>query len=115
MAMSEFEVKRCERELEKFLSVHRPPVHVRNELDISYRLINQSVEIFEVTPDWKDPTEKMETPVAKGTYVKSQNIWKVYWHKSDMKWHRYDPMPEVKSIEDFLTTVGEDKHCCFFG
>jgi len=115
MAISEFEIKRCERELEKFLSVRRPPVHVRNELDIGYRLMNQSVEIFEVAPNWRDPAEKIENPVAKATYVKSQKIWKVYWHKSDMKWHSYDPMPVVKSIEDFLTAVGEDKHCCFFG
>jgi hypothetical protein len=32
-----------------------------------------------------------------------------------MKWHGYEPAPEVSSIEEFLALVGEDKHCCFFG
>lgn len=52
-AISEFEEKRCKRELEKFLAVHCPPVHIRNEVDIGYRLENQSVEIFEIRPHWK--------------------------------------------------------------
>jgi len=60
MAISEFEEKRCKRELEKFLAVHRPPVHIRNEIDIDYRLENQSVEIFEVRPHWKDSSKKLK-------------------------------------------------------
>jgi hypothetical protein len=115
MALSQFEIKRCERELDKFLSKHRPPAHIRHEVDIRYRIVNQSVELFEVRPHWEDASQKLETPVAKATYVKTQKIWRVFWHKSDMKWHGYDPTPEVKAIEDFLTLVSEDRHCCFFG
>ena len=115
MAISEFEIKRCEKEIEKFLAIHRPPAHIRNEVDIGYRIKDQSVEIFEIRPHWKEPSEKMETPVAKTTYVKRQGVWKVFWHMSDMKWHGYKPTPEVSSIEEFLALVGEDKHCCFFG
>jgi len=115
VAISEFEEKRCESEMEKFLSKHRPPAHIRSQLDIGYRLENQSVQIFELRPQWNDPSQKTETPVAKATYVKTQKIWKIYWHKSDMKWHRYEPNPEVRFFEDFLSIVGEDKHACFFG
>jgi hypothetical protein len=32
-----------------------------------------------------------------------------------LKWHGYDPMPEVASIEEFVALVDEDSHCCFFG
>jgi hypothetical protein len=115
MAISEFEIKRCERELEKFLAIYRPPAHIRNEVDIGYRIKDQSVEIFEIRPGWKDKSEKTETPVAKTTYVKRQGVWRVFWHMSDMKWHGYEPAPEVSSIEEFLALVGEDNHCCFFG
>lgn len=45
MAISEFEIKRCERELEKFLEEKRPPAHVRAQLDLGYRITGQSVEI----------------------------------------------------------------------
>ena len=55
MAISEFEIKRCEREVEKFLKARRPPAHIRNQLDFGYRLENQSVELYEIRPDWKRP------------------------------------------------------------
>jgi hypothetical protein len=59
MAISEFEVKRCERELEKFLVAKRPPAHVRNQLDFGYRIENQSVELVEIRPDWQNPDNKL--------------------------------------------------------
>ena len=115
MSISEFEIKRCERELDKFLLEHRPPVEIRDKVDISYRIANQSVELFEITPSFRDPEQKVEMPIAKATYVKRQNIWKIYWFKSDLKWHGYEPVPSVKLFEEFLTVVGEDQYHCFFG
>jgi uncharacterized protein Usg len=47
--------------------------------------------------------------------VKAQDVWRVFWQRADLKWHRYDPAPEVPSLEDFLQLVQEDKHACFFG
>ena len=61
MAISVFEVKRCERELEKFLVAKRPPAHVRNQLDFCYRIENQSVELIEIRPDWREPKKKNGT------------------------------------------------------
>ncbi len=115
MAISEFERKRCERELKKFMDKNRPPPHIRSQLDLDYRIRNQSVEIFEVRPDWKDPGLKMENPVAKTTYVKKDKRWKVFWMKADLKWHRYDPASTVERFEDFLAIVAEDEYACFFG
>ena len=115
MAISEFEKKRCEKEMEKFLIEHRPPVNIRQEFDISYRLSNQSIEIFEIRSRWDNPEEKIDTPVAKATYVKTQKVWRIFWQKSDMKWHRYEPVPEVKYFEEFLSVVAEDNQCCFWG
>jgi hypothetical protein len=53
--------------------------------------------------------------VAKSTYVKTQGTWKVYWQRRDLKWHRYDPDPEVGSVEEFLAIVDRDECACFFG
>lgn len=114
MAISEFEIKRCEKELNKFLDEHRPPAHMREQIDISYRMENQSVVIFEITADFRNPSEKLEIPVAKATYVKSQKLWKIYWQKSDMKWHVYEPVATVKYLEDFLNVVGINEYDCFF-
>ena len=117
MAISEFEIKRCERELKKFLEVRRPPASIRHEIDLSYRIDehSKSVEICEIRPEWKNPSEKMEIPIAKSTYIKTQKRWKVMWQRQDLKWHGYEPVPYVKSIEEFLAIVSEDQLGAFFG
>ena len=115
MAFSEFEIKKYEKAVAKYVEKSRPPPHIRNELDLAFRLKGQSVEIFEIRPLWDNPSEKVEEPVAKATYVRTKELWKVYWQRADLKWHRYDPDPEVNSIEDFLEVVERDEYCCFHG
>ena len=78
MEISEFDIKRCEKLLEKLLTIHRPPVHIRNEMDIGYRIKDQSVEFFEVRPYGKDTSEKIEMSVEKTTYVKRQEFERVF-------------------------------------
>ncbi|TBR41983.1 DUF3024 domain-containing protein [Marinomonas agarivorans] len=114
MAISEFEIKRCERKLEEFMAAERPPMHIRKELDFGYSIENQSIELFEIRPEWQNPENVIHIPVAKATYVKSKKVWKIYWQRQDLKWHRYAPCPEVKYFEDFLAIVREDANACFF-
>lgn len=115
MPLSEFERKRFERTIGEFIERRRPPVHVRPQLDLGFRVTGQSVEIFEIRPRWDKPTVTIEEAVAKATFVKRQRVWKVFWQRADLKWHRYDPVPEVPSLERFLELVEKDEHACFFG
>ena len=115
MALSEFEIKKCEKAVSEFMHVRRPPPHIRNEIDLGYRIQNQSIELFEIRPVWDNPKEKAEYSFAKATYVKTQKIWKIYWLRANLKWYRYEPVPEVKTITDFLNVVDKDEYCCFFG
>ncbi|VAW47355.1 hypothetical protein MNBD_GAMMA04-1610 [hydrothermal vent metagenome] len=115
MAISEFEIKRVESIISKFVESRRPPAHVRDQVDLDFRISDQSVEIFEIGPLWNDPSVKSESPIAKATYVKSRKVWNIYWMMSDLKWHKYSPNPDVKLLEDFVKTVNEDKNACFWG
>ncbi|MEJ2308390.1 MAG: DUF3024 domain-containing protein [Gammaproteobacteria bacterium] len=115
MALSEFEIRKIEREVCAFVEKHRPPPQMRDELDLGYRIKGQSVEIFEIRPLWNNPDEKIEEPVAKATWVKAHKIWRVYWQRADLKWHRYDPDPEVNTLKQFLELVDRDEYACFFG
>ncbi len=115
MALSEIELKRCEKALARFLERRRPPVHVRDRLDISCTIAGHSVEIFEVRPDWRDGQVKISVPVAKATYIRTKNLRKMYWQRQDLKWHAYGPIPHVKSLEAFLDIVDMDEYGCFFG
>ena len=115
MAFSDLERKRHERDVAKFMERRRPLPEIRPKLDLSYKFEGQSVELFEVRPNWQDNTKTMNASVAKTTFVRSQNRWKVYWMRKDLKWHGYEPMPEVHSLEAFLHVVDRDEYCCFFG
>ncbi len=101
--------------MENFIDSIRPPENIRNQVDLSYKIEEQSVIIFEIRPKWNKPAEKMESNIAKSTFVKLKNEWKVFWFRSDLKWHTYTPKPSVKTLKDFLTLVKDDKHSCFWG
>jgi hypothetical protein len=115
MALSEFEIKRIEKAMEAFMKRRRPPPEIRPKLDFGYRVVKQSVELFEIRPVWNNPTEKRESPFAKATYVKTTGAWRLFWQRADLKWHGYEPAPYVRDIEEFLEVVAEDAHACFFG
>ena len=116
MAFSELERARIRKPLTEWLERRRPPPHIRPELDLAYRVSGQSIELFEVRPAWRGkPGEKAEHAVAKATYVKSQELWRIYWQRADLKWHRYEPFLSANSVEQFLSVVDADECACFFG
>jgi uncharacterized membrane protein YsdA (DUF1294 family) len=51
MSLSEFELKKCEKAIAAFMSKRRPPPHIRQELDLGYRINGQSIEIFVIRPE----------------------------------------------------------------
>ena len=115
MTLNEFETKRCEKLVAKFIEKRRPSPHVRADVDLTFRIDRQSVEIFEIRPNWRDRSKLQEHSIAKATYNKSKGNWKVFWRRADLKWHGYQPSAEVARIEDFLDVVEKDEHGCFFG
>ena len=115
MALNDIERKRIEKTVDAFVQKRRPAPRIRPQLDIGYRVQGQSVEIFEIRPRWQEPEVKMEHPVAKATFVRSQALWKVFWMRADLKWHGYEPLPTVGTIEKFLAAVDKDEYACFWG
>ena len=101
--------------MEGFLKKRRPPEHIRPELDFGYVVDGQSVELLEIRPHWRDPSQIQKMPFAKATYVKSNRTWKVYWKRASGKWESYTPNPVVKDIGEFTEVVDKDAHYCFFG
>lgn len=101
--------------MENFLERIRPPVHMRAKVDIGYKIEDQSVYIFELRPQWNKPEIIRETEVAKTTFIKTKNEWKVLWMGKELKWKAYSPQPTVKTIEEFIKLVSEDKYGCFWG
>ncbi len=90
-------------------------VKIRDQLDISYKIDGQSIIIYEIRPHWEDPNKKIESHIAKTTYIKSKNHWKIFWLRADLKWHSYRPQAIVKTLKEFNEIVEEDSYGCFWG
>ncbi len=115
MALSKEQIKEIEKAAAKYMYYERPPLEIRDQLDLGYRIEGQSVYLFEIRPYWKNKEEKIETPVAKTTYIKTKNLWKIYWMRGNLKWYHYEPVPYVKTISDFFDVIVADEFSCFFG
>ena len=115
MALSEFEIRRVEKLAADYTEANRPPAHIRDRLDLGFRVSGQSLELFEIRPRYDDPSTKIEESVAKTTYVRKSNSWKIFWKRADLRWHRYDPEPEVRTLEEFFEIVEKDHYGCFKG
>lgn len=115
MALYDLERKKVENAAKAFLAIKRPPPHVRPELDLGWRLTDQSIELFEIRPQWDDPKTIHEYPFAKATFARTKNHWRIFWMRSDLKWHGYEPVPFAKTIDQFMLVVAQDEYHCFFG
>ena len=115
MAFTEFAPALVETKASAFIEARRPPVELRAQIDLAYRISGQSVEIFEIRPQFDDPSQSMEHAIAKATWVKSDERWKIYWQGVDLAWQRYDLLPEAKHLDGFLDAVTDDPAGCFWG
>lgn len=92
----------------------RPPEDIRNQLDIGYSFINNSLILFEIRPSFMDENKIMNIEFAKARYYKSKEIWKIYRKRANNNWELYQ-IQEVSNIDSFFKIVKEDKLGCFFG
>ena len=99
--LNELEVKKIENTVGAFVARRRPPAHIR--------------KIFEIRPVWQGNGETHEIPIAKATFVRTRGVWQLYWQRRDLKWHSYEPLPAVLSIEDVIAEIYADPCACFWG
>ena len=102
----------------EFIEENRPPVHVRDQVDIGFSLENRELVLFEIRPRWDDPSEKFHSEFARAKYIKSRAVWKIYWMRASGKWELYRPEDEEAEVEDiteFFKIVAEDKYHAFGG
>lgn len=101
--------------IENYIESIRPPVEMRNKIDIGYSFENKEVIFFEIRPDWNDETKFHQYPFVKAKFVKSQKIWRIYWMRASGKWVLYEPKPVASDISSFIEIVEENENGCFRG
>lgn len=113
--LNEIEKKKIDKVVGGFVDSRRPPLSMRAQVDLAYRLTGQSVELFEIRPVWQGNGETREDPIAKATFVRTRGIWQLYWQRADLKWHSYEPLPRARTLEEILAEIDADPNCCFWG
>ncbi len=114
MAFSEIEIYK----IDKFVGVlsnKRAPESIRDKLRYEYRIEGQDVILYEIRPRWDKPDEQTGMPCAKLKFVRSQNVWKLFWHRANMKWYAYDPCKSSRNLAELIAEIDTDPHGCFFG
>ena len=114
MAFSEKELSRIKHEVGG-LCKRRAPAHLKDELRLGYTITNHNVLIRESRPDWRNPSEWIESDVAKLRYVRSGDEWRLYWKRASGKWWLYEPHSPSKSLSSMVKEIDIDSDGCFFG
>ncbi len=104
-----------EKIISNYIESIRPPVEMRNKIDVGYSFQNNEVVFFEIRPQWDDESIIHQYPFVKAKFVKSAKIWKIYWMRANGKWELYEPNPTVRDLAEFVEIVEEDEHGCFRG
>ena len=104
-----------EKIISNYIESIRPPLEMRNKIDVGYSYRNNEVIFFEIRPQWNDETIYHSYPFIKAKFVKSDRLWKIFRFRSNGKWELYEPCPTVHSIESFIEIVEEDELGFFRG
>ena len=101
--------------IEKWLRNKRPPEEIRPKLDYTYFIQRNTFILCEVRPDWRTMKDWKNIPFAKIHYLKSEEVYKIYWQRGSGKWIYYEPVRETESLADALNVINEDTFGCFYG
>lgn len=118
MAFKQTELDEIAPKLKAFISNESPPAQTGAQL--AFCIDRQSVVLLEVRPDLQalmsgEGVKLNESPIAKATWVRSRQVWRVFWMPADGNWEAYVATPEVDTVDEFLDVLKEDELACFFG
>jgi len=113
MAFSEIELYKIKSFVGALCNM-RAPESIRDQLRYEYAIEKYDVILSEVRPRWDKPDEYTRMPVAKLKFIRSRNIWKLYWHRANGKWYPYEHF-ESRDLEDLIIEIDDDPYGCFFG
>ncbi len=114
MAFAEIEIARIKKAIGG-LCKRRTSPEIRDQLRLEYSVKRHDIELYEVRPRWDDPSEEMNTPVAKIRFVRTTNEWRLFWMRQDLKWHSYQPFSSSRNLEEVAEVIDRDELSCFFG
>jgi hypothetical protein len=86
---------------------------MRIEMDVDAR----AMTILECRPSWPEDSgsEWIRQEIARLRYTKSTGLWTLFWPDRHSKFHRYDDLDPMPTIDRLLAEVDADPMCIFWG
>lgn len=76
MAFSDTQSQQVSTMMNAWLETNRPPEHIRPQLDLGWRIEKQSVFVYEIRPQWNDPSIINHYDFGKATWVERAREWR---------------------------------------
>ena len=92
-----------------------PRPEVRSQLRHGFRIDGNAVELYESRPAFQHPHDWRDHGVAKFRYVATKHMWQLYCQHRDLRWHRYERLPQAPSVDALLAEVEADPTGIFWG
>lgn len=79
---------------------------IRYELDVADRHLT----LYEGRPPWRPEygPDWTRFPIVRFHYTKARREWATYWRDRNSRFHRFDPIPASRQIEELLDAVDAD-------
>lgn len=117
MALTDWQTAQIKVISEPYLKAWREeminPKGIIHAIDV--RIEKESLIVYQMVAGFPAGSSDVYIPIAKATYRKSTDDWKLFWQKRDLKWHGYEIDMIHKNIESIFKVIDEDSCCCFWG
>ena len=111
-ALTDFERAHAEQLLAPLCEI---PLHARHHVRRGVQFDGSSIIFFESWLGFRSPHEWREHPIARFRWVKTRRAWQLFCIWRDLKWHRYNALPESPDLGELVAEVRADPTGIFFG
>ena len=103
-----------QHQLQEFCE-RRVPLHVRNQVKLSYSSRGDTVTLYEERVHFRDSSKWTKTSIAQFRFNPDTKEWILYCSDRNSRWHIYNLTKPTKDFVSLLKFVDEDSTGIFWG
>ena len=108
------------RDIEVLLTAYcdrRVPEHVRNQVNVDFRIRGQTVTLLERRPPLRVTGRKEWTEIVVAQFRRDSDSgqWRLYCADRNSRWHAYQGVRPTKTLSPLLAEVDRDPSGIFWG